>query len=110
MMVRPLALCFSFFLVILGVIGIFGDTPRWLVAADFVVGAIGIAADAVLWKTRGRGAVLVAGGMAALLAALFIATRVAHAAGWMSGVILAFACFFAVLAFARWKVGPTPEL
>lgn len=109
-MVRPLALCFSFFLVMLGIIGIEGDTPRWLVAADFIVGGIGLLADALLWKTHGRQSVLVSAGMAALLAVLFVAAKATHASGWMAGCILAFACFFGVLALARWRVGPTPEL
>ena len=109
-MVRPLALCFSFFLLMLGIIGIVGDTPRWLVAANFVVGGVGVIADVFLWKTHGRRSVLVAAGMAGLLAVLFVVAAATHATGWMAGIILAFACFFGALALARWKVGPTPEL
>jgi hypothetical protein len=108
--VRPLTLCFSLFLIVLGIIGFVSGVPRWLVALDLMVGALGVGLDAWLWRTEGRGAVAVALVMAGVLFVSSIVGMSAHAANWMTGCMLAFACFFGVLALARYKTGPTPEL
>jgi hypothetical protein len=101
--VRPLALCLSFAVILLGVVGLFsgGGVPAWMIALAFVAGGVGVALDVVAWLTGGRRSVAVALTMTALLAVLFIAGLATHVVGWMNAVVLALACAFLLLGLAR---------
>ena len=100
-MVRVLALCLSLALVMFGVAGVTLGAPLWLVALDFVAGAIGLALDVVLWSTQGRWSVIVAFAMATALVVLFFAGIVADATAWMSWCIFAVGVAFFAIGCAR---------
>jgi len=108
-MVRVFGLCLSLALVMLGVMGVTLGAPVWLIALDFVGGAVGLALDAVLWATQGRWSVIVSFAMATALVVLFFAGVVANATPWLSWSIFGVgAAFFAIgcaRAFARSMYG-----
>jgi hypothetical protein len=108
-MVRVFALCLSLALVVFGVVGVTLGAAHWLVALDFVAGAIGLALAAVLWHTQGRWSVIVAFGMATALVVLFFASMATGAPPSLSWCIFGVgAAFFAVgcaRAFSRGMYG-----
>ncbi|HEY2749035.1 MAG TPA: hypothetical protein VGL86_30650 [Polyangia bacterium] len=104
-MVRVFTLCLSLALVVLGVAGVMHGAPTWLVALDFVAGAIGVGLDMLLLATRGRWSVLVAFAMSTGLVVLFFAAIVAGVMPWLAwSIFAAGAAFFAIgcaRAFSR---------
>ena len=96
-MVRVFALCLSLALLMFGVVGVTLGAAHWLIALDFAAGAIGLALDAVLWRTQGRWSVIVSFGMATALVVLFFASMATGAKPAFSWCIFGVgAAFFAV--------------
>ena len=100
-MVRVLTLCLSLALVMFGLVGVTLGAAPWLVALDFVAGAVGLGLDAFLWSTEGRWSVIVAFGMATLLVLLFFGGVVADAAPWLSWSIFGVGTAFFALGCGR---------
>jgi hypothetical protein len=113
-MVRVFAMCLSMALIILGVAGATLGAAHWVIALDFIAGAIGLGLDALLWATQGRSSVIVAFGMSTALVVLFFAAVVTNVAPWMSWCIFAVgAAFFAIgcaRAFSRSMYGGEIEV
>lgn len=100
-MVRVFTLCLSLALVVVGVAGVTSGAPTWLVTLDFIAGAVGIALDMMLLRSRGRQSVLVAFGMSTALVVLFFAGVVAGAAPWLTWAIFAMGAGFFAIGCAR---------
>jgi hypothetical protein len=100
-MVRVFAMCLSMALIVLGVAGATLGAPHWLVALDFIAGAIGLGLDLVLLATQGRSSVIVAFGMATGLAVLFFAAVVANVTPWMSWSLFGIGAAFFAIGCAR---------
>jgi hypothetical protein len=108
-MVRVLTLCLSMALIMFGVAGVTLGAAHWLLAVDFVAGAVALGLDALLWSTQGRWSVIVAFGMATALVVLFFAGIATNASPWLSWSIFGTgAAFFAIgcaRAFSRSMYG-----
>ena len=96
-MVRVFSLCLSAALFIFGTMGVTLGAPAWLIAIDFIVGAVGLGLGWFLWHTQGRSSVIVAFGMATALVVLFFAGLASGASAALSWCIFGVgAAFFAV--------------
>jgi hypothetical protein len=100
-MVRVLGLCLSLALIVFGVMGVTLGAAPWLIALDFVAGAIGLGLVAFLWHTQGRSSVIVAFGMALGLVVLFFAAMVANASPVLSWLIFGVGAAFFAIGCAR---------
>jgi hypothetical protein len=100
-MVRVLALCLSLALIIFGVVGVTMGAAHWLIALDFVAGAIGLGLDAFLWRTQGRWSVVVSFAMATALVVLFFAGIAANASPVVSWLTFAVGVAFFAIGCAR---------
>jgi hypothetical protein len=100
-MVRVFALCLSLALIVFGVLGVSLGAAHWLIALDFVAGAVGLGLDALLWSTQGRWSVVVAFAMSTALVVLFFIGIVAGAAPWLSWSIFGVGAAFFAIGCAR---------
>ncbi|MGZ3441963.1 MAG: hypothetical protein ACXVDD_20725 [Polyangia bacterium] len=104
-----LAMCLSLALIILGVMGVTLGAAHWMIALDFLAGAIGLGLDAMLWATQGRASVVVAFVMSTVLVLLFFVGVLANAAPWLSwgmfGIAVAFFAIGCGRAFSKSMYG-----
>jgi hypothetical protein len=90
-------LCLSLALIIFGVMGVTLGAPTWLIALDFIAGAVGLVLGWFLWRTQGRSSVIVAFGMATALVVLFFVSIATGGNAVLSWCIFGVgAAFFAV--------------
>ena len=100
-MVRVLGLCLSLALILFGVMGVSLGAATWLIALDFVAGAIGLVLTAFLWHTQGRASVVVAFGMAVGLVVLFFIAMATGANPVLSWLIFAVGAAYFAIGCAR---------
>jgi len=100
-MVRVLAMVLSVALIVFGVAGVAYGAAHWLIALNFVAGAIGLGLDAMLWRTEGRWSVIVSFAMATALVVLFFAGIVTNASPSLSWMTFAVGVAFFAIGCAR---------